>query len=162
MVSTPETLSAAFGRFELATVARVRVHDPAPAAASHGAAMAHNQPTREACQPLVLSALTFSGGSVEDLAGGILNNGILTMTGVRIVGHSGLDDEPASICERIFLLRVKSGATVDAFSLFRRAQSPPNRQSNAAKQFTRDVIDTLGDRVNEVVDKYRSGIETNL
>jgi hypothetical protein len=79
---------------------------------------------------------------------------LLVRDGTYLVGSSAIvapGDEPALICGGIFRLRTRNDASVGPFGLLGAVNHPLVRRQMRAKQFTRDVIDTLGDRVREVL-----------
>jgi len=63
----------------------------------------------------------------------------------------GKDDGDALICGGIYRLRVKPGSPISPESLLLAMNLPVVRQQLRAIQFTRDVIDTLGKRLLEVL-----------
>jgi len=78
---------------------------------------------------------------------------ILVRDGTYLVGSSALvspDDLPAMFCGGLYRLRVKKEGAVDPHTLLALLNLPLVRRQMRAKQFTRDVIDTLGHRLLEV------------
>lgn len=78
---------------------------------------------------------------------------LLIRDGTYLVGSSAMatkDDLPALICGGIFRLRSNDLAKLNPFTLLGLLNLPIVRRQMRAKQFTRDVIDTLGKRFFEV------------
>lgn len=78
---------------------------------------------------------------------------VLVRDGTYLVGSSAIvteEDVPALICGGIYRVRVTDGAALSAFSLLVALNLPVVRRQMRSKQFTRDVIDTLGNRIYEV------------
>lgn len=78
---------------------------------------------------------------------------LVVRDGTYLVGSSAIvtrDDLPALYCGGILRLRVTDEGTVDPFFLLAALNAPLVRRQMRAKQFTRDVIDTLGKRLEEV------------
>jgi hypothetical protein len=79
---------------------------------------------------------------------------ILIRDGTYLVGSSALvssEDLPALICEGIYRLRSVDRSTLSPATLLGLLNLPVVRWQMRARQFTRDVIDTLGHRVFEVM-----------
>lgn len=78
---------------------------------------------------------------------------LVVRDGTYLVGTSAIigdEDVPALICGGIFRLRVVPGSSLDPHYLLAALNMPLVRRQMRAKQFTRDVIDTLGRRLGEV------------
>ena len=78
---------------------------------------------------------------------------ILIRDGTYLVGSSAIvtqSDIPALICGGIYRLRSVSHSSLNPFTLLGLLNLPIVRRQMRAKQFTRDVIDTLGKRLFEV------------
>jgi hypothetical protein len=76
---------------------------------------------------------------------------LLVRDGTYLVGSSALvsaDDCPALICGG--LLRLRTSEQLDPYALFGLLNTPLVKRQMRARQFTRDVIDTLGRRLLEV------------
>lgn len=104
----------------------------------------------------------------EDYRGkaGILENDILLVRdGTYLVGSSAIalsTDLPAIFCGGIYRVRALSSC-INPFSLIGLLNLPIVRRQMRAKQFTRDVIDTLGKRLFEVeIPDPRSGFSKML
>lgn len=86
---------------------------------------------------------------------GVLPGDVLVVRdGTYLVGSSaivGKDDGPALICGGIYRLRVTDSTKLPPESLLLALNLPVVRQQLRAFQFTRDVIDTLGKRLLEVL-----------
>lgn len=79
---------------------------------------------------------------------------LLVRDGTYLVGSSALVDSsdlPALICGGIFRIRSTDHAKLAPQTLAAMLNLPLVRRQVRAKQFTRDVIDTLGDRIREVM-----------
>jgi len=78
---------------------------------------------------------------------------LVVRDGTYLVGSSALvtdADVPALFCGGIFRLRVKDKERLDPHVLLAYLNLPIVRKQMRARQFTRDVIDTLGNRILEV------------
>ncbi|MDW9468672.1 hypothetical protein GOA66_21475 [Sinorhizobium meliloti] len=78
---------------------------------------------------------------------------LLVRDGTYLVGSSAIvtkDDLPAIICGGLYRIRVSPGAAVEPYALLGSLNLPLVRRQMRSKQFTRDVIDTLGKRLFEV------------
>ena len=78
---------------------------------------------------------------------------ILVRDGTYLVGSSALvvgGDVPALVCGGIYRLRPAASSALDGHMLLGLLNLPLVRRQMRSKQFTRDVIDTLGKRVFEV------------
>ena len=78
---------------------------------------------------------------------------LLVRDGTYLVGSSAIvltDDLPALICGGLFRLRSSDRAKLNPFGLLGSLNLPIVRKQMRARQFTRDVIDTLGDRIAEI------------
>ncbi len=78
---------------------------------------------------------------------------LVVRDGTYLVGTSALvspDDLPALICGGIYRLRSLNHEAVDPSALLAVLNLPLVRRQMRTKQFTRDVIDTLGERLLEV------------
>lgn len=78
---------------------------------------------------------------------------LLVRDGTYLVGSSalvGADAAPALICGGIYRLRSRSKAVLSPSKLLGLLNLPLVRRQMRSKQFTRDVIDTLGKRLMEV------------
>jgi len=81
------------------------------------------------------------------------NDIVLVRDGTYLVGSSALvseSDVPALFCGGIFRIRVQNTEKIDPHALLAYLNLPIVRRQLRARQFTRDVIDTLGYRVFEV------------
>lgn len=79
---------------------------------------------------------------------------LLVRDGTYLVGSSCIlteRDTPLTYCGGIYKFRVRRRADFDPFLLLAVLNAPTVRRQMRAKQFTRDVIDTLGKRIFEVV-----------
>lgn len=86
-------------------------------------------------------------------AGVVPGDVLIVRDGTYLVGSSALvteDDGSALICGGIYRLRVKKGSELLPDTLLLALNLPLVRQQLRSKQFTRDVIDTLGKRLLEV------------
>ena len=85
---------------------------------------------------------------------GLSNGDILVVRdGTYLVGSSAIvagGDLPALICGGLYRLRVADNAQFNSFALMASLNLPIVRRQMRARQFTRDVIDTLGTRLVEV------------
>lgn len=86
---------------------------------------------------------------------------LVVRDGTYLVGASAIvtdDDLPALFCGGILRLRASSDA-LDPHTLLAALNQPVVRRQMRARQFTRDVIDTLGNRLGEVriADPRRGG-----
>jgi hypothetical protein len=89
----------------------------------------------------------------EDVASLEPGDVILVRDGTYLVGSSALvveDDLPALICGGLYRLRVEDDARLSPFALLAFLNLPVVRRQMRARQFTRNVIDTLGYRILEV------------
>ncbi len=78
---------------------------------------------------------------------------VLVRDGTYLVGSSALvgeDDLPALICGGLYRIRVRDSKSLSPFALLAFLNLPVVRRQMRARQFTRDVIDTLGYRILEV------------
>jgi hypothetical protein len=78
---------------------------------------------------------------------------LLVRDGTYLVGSSaivGPDDAPALFCGGLYRLRVLDKAELNSNTLLAFLNLPVVRRQMRARQFTRDVIDTLGPRLLEV------------
>jgi hypothetical protein len=78
---------------------------------------------------------------------------LLVRDGTYLVGSSALvgeDDLPALICGGLYRIRVEDTSRLTPFALLAFLNLPVVRRQMRARQFTRDVIDTLGYRILEV------------
>jgi len=78
---------------------------------------------------------------------------ILVRDGTYLVGSSAIvssEDVPAIFCGGLYRLRSLDRLVLSPFSLLALLNLPVVRRQMRAKQFTRDVIDTLGKRIFEV------------
>ncbi len=78
---------------------------------------------------------------------------LLVRDGTYLVGSSALvvePDVPALFCGGIYRLRVTSRENLDPYAMLGFLNYPLVRRQMRARQFTRDVIDTLGTRLREV------------
>lgn len=78
---------------------------------------------------------------------------LLVRDGTYLVGSSalaGADDAPALACGGIYRLRSQDRATLSPAKLLGLLNLPLVRRQMRSKQFTRDVIDTLGKRLLQV------------
>ncbi|MGD0498063.1 MAG: hypothetical protein ABSC23_06470 [Bryobacteraceae bacterium] len=78
---------------------------------------------------------------------------LVVRDGTYLVGSSALvtdADVPALFCGGMFRLRVKEKDRLDPHVLLAYLNLPIARKQMRARQFTRDVIDTLGNRILEV------------
>jgi hypothetical protein len=78
---------------------------------------------------------------------------LVVRDGTYLVGSSAIaaeDDLPALICGGIYRLRSTDRKKLDPFTLLGLLNLPIVRREMRSKQFTRDVIDTLGKRLFEV------------
>jgi hypothetical protein len=78
---------------------------------------------------------------------------VVVRDGTYLVGSSALmtdADEAALICGGLFRVRVTSPDLIPSAGLLAALNHPAVRRQMRARQFTRDVIDTLGDRLLEV------------
>ena len=78
---------------------------------------------------------------------------LVVRDGTYLVGSSALvtdADVPALFCGGMFRLRVKDRNRLDPHVLLAYLNLPIVRKQMRARQFTRDVIDTLGNRIFEV------------
>jgi hypothetical protein len=78
---------------------------------------------------------------------------LLVRDGTYLVGSSALvgeDDLPALICGGLYRIRVEDTDRLTPFALLAFLNLPVVRRQMRARQFTRDVIDTLGYRILEV------------
>jgi hypothetical protein len=78
---------------------------------------------------------------------------LLVRDGTYLVGSSALasaDDAPALVCGGIYRLRTKDRTALSPSKLLGLLNLPLVRRQMRSKQFTRDVIDTLGKRLLEV------------
>lgn len=78
---------------------------------------------------------------------------LLVRDGTYLVGSSALvgeDDLPALICGGLYRIRVEDTGRLTPFALLAFLNLPVVRRQMRARQFTRDVIDTLGYRILEV------------
>ena len=78
---------------------------------------------------------------------------LIVRDGTYLVGSSALvssDDVPALICGGIYRLRCLNPVALSPETLFALLNLPLTRRQMRARQFTRDVIDTLGKRLLEV------------
>lgn len=78
---------------------------------------------------------------------------VLVRDGTYLVGSSAFvsgDDLPALICGGLYRVRVMNTSTLSPFALLAFLNLPVVRRQMRARQFTRDVIDTLGYRILEV------------
>jgi hypothetical protein len=86
--------------------------------------------------------------------GRLLQGDVLVVRdGTYLVGSSAIvapDDIPALFCGGLIRLRVLDDKELDAYTLLAFLNSPLVRRQMRARQFTRDVIDTLGSRLLEV------------
>lgn len=74
--------------------------------------------------------------------------------GTYLVGSSVIvseSDLPLLYCAGINKIRVKNGCTLDPYLIFALLNMPVVKDQIKSKQFTRDVIDTIGHRLKEVV-----------
>jgi hypothetical protein len=81
------------------------------------------------------------------------NDVLLIRDGTYLVGSSAIvtdNDLPALICGGIYRLRSTDSLALDPFVLLALLNLPVVRRQMRSKQFTRDVIDTLGKRLFEV------------
>lgn len=81
------------------------------------------------------------------------NDILVVRDGTYLVGSSAIvtaDDLPAMFCGGIYRIRVEGDSEVSPFSLLAFLNLPVVRRQMRARQFTRDVIDTLGKRLFEV------------
>jgi hypothetical protein len=79
---------------------------------------------------------------------------LVVRDGTYLVGSSAIvttSDTPALICGGIYRIRVQASSKVDPFAILALLNLPIVRRQMRAKQFTRDVIDTLGKRFLEVL-----------
>jgi hypothetical protein len=79
---------------------------------------------------------------------------LVVRDGTYLVGSSALvteGDVPALFCGGMFRLRVKDTDRLDPHVLLAYLNLPIVRKQMRARQFTRDVIDTLGNRIFEVL-----------
>ncbi|WP_191082828.1 restriction endonuclease subunit S domain-containing protein [Roseococcus microcysteis] len=78
---------------------------------------------------------------------------LLVRDGTYLVGSSalaGADDAPALVCGGIYRLRTRDREALSPAKLLGLLNLPLVRRQMRSKQFTRDVIDTLGKRLLEV------------
>lgn len=78
---------------------------------------------------------------------------VLVRDGTYLVGSSAMvspDDVPSIICGGLYRLRCLKGSTVSPAILLGLLNLPIVRRQMRARQFTRDVIDTLGKRLLEI------------
>jgi hypothetical protein len=78
---------------------------------------------------------------------------VLVRDGTYLVGSSAIvspEDVPAIICGGLYRLRCLKGARLTSEILLGLLNLPIVRRQMRARQFTRDVIDTLGKRLLEV------------
>jgi hypothetical protein len=78
---------------------------------------------------------------------------ILVRDGTYLVGSSALvseSDLPALCCGGIYRIRPRQDAGISPHALLAALNLPVVRRQMRARQFTRDVIDTLGNRLSEV------------
>jgi hypothetical protein len=90
----------------------------------------------------------------SDKAAVVPGDVLVVRDGTYLVGSSaavGKDDGRALICGGIYRLRVEEGAELTTEALLLALNLPLVRQQLRARQFTRDVIDTLGKRLLEVM-----------
>lgn len=81
------------------------------------------------------------------------NDILVVRDGTYLVGSSAIvtdDDIPAMFCGGLYRIRVREDSEVSPFSLLAFLNLPVVRRQMRARQFTRDVIDTLGKRLFEV------------
>jgi len=79
---------------------------------------------------------------------------LVVRDGTYLVGTSCIltrDDTKIVYCGGIYKIRVKKPDVLDPYLLLALLNTPVVRRQMRAKQFTRDVIDTLGKRIFEVV-----------
>lgn len=78
---------------------------------------------------------------------------VLVRDGTYLVGSSAMateEDLPALICGGLYRVRVNDKDRISPYALLVALNQPIVRQQMRSKQFTRDVIDTLGERILEV------------
>lgn len=79
---------------------------------------------------------------------------LVVRDGTYLVGSSAIvtsGDTPALICGGIYRIRVMDRDQVDPYALLAFLNLPIVRRQMRARQFTRDVIDTLGNRLLQVM-----------
>jgi hypothetical protein len=82
------------------------------------------------------------------------NDILLVRDGTYLVGSSCIitsSDTEALFCGGLFKVRVNGGTILDPFLFLGLINSYIVKRQFRAKQFTRDVIDTLGNRIDDVV-----------
>ena len=91
---------------------------------------------------------------------------VVVRDGTYLVGSSALvlkEDLPALFCGGMLRLRVAKGGALNAHALLGLLNLPAVRRQMRCKQFTRDVIDTLGPRLLEVrIPAPRSALAAKL
>jgi hypothetical protein len=78
---------------------------------------------------------------------------LLVRDGTYLVGSSALvspDDLPALFCGGLYRLRIRDPKKLSPYTLLAFLNLPVVRKQMRARQFTRDVIDTLGYRLLEI------------
>lgn len=78
---------------------------------------------------------------------------LVVRDGTYLVGSSVMlapDDPPAIYCGGLYRLRVLDSDRIDPYALLAYLSMPLSRRQMRARQFCRDVIDTLGERLMEV------------
>lgn len=81
------------------------------------------------------------------------NDILLVRDGTYLVGSSAIvsnDDTPALLCGGMYRLRVHDPKQVAPHALLALLNLPVVRRQMRVRQFTRDVIDTLGHRLRQV------------
>lgn len=89
----------------------------------------------------------------EERAGAKDGDILLVRDGTYLVGSTAFvtgDDLPALFCGGIYRIRAEPMWGVSAYALLAALNLPVVRKQMRARQFTRDVIDTLGNRLLEV------------
>jgi len=90
----------------------------------------------------------------EKKAGVCAGDILLVRDGTYLVGSSVLvtgEDMPALICGGLYRIRVSRYSSIKPSALLVALNLPVVRMQMRARQFTRDVIDTLGDRIREIM-----------
>lgn len=90
-------------------------------------------------------------GSVQDIRAGDI---LFVRDGTYLVGTSCIlteHDTRIVICGGMYRIRINDRNRLDPYLLLAVLNSPIVKQQIRAKQFTRDVIDTLGHRIQELV-----------
>jgi type I restriction enzyme M protein len=100
--------------------------------------------------------------SSSDVQGGDI---LFVRDGTYLIGTTAMvtdSDIPMLFQSHVIRIRVAAGTTLDSWLLFACLNAPIVKRQIKAKQFTQDIIDTLGKRISEVVLPIPRSQETRL